>query len=202
MTLRKRLFWLLLLILLLVLPAVAMLGQRLLLAERDNEDHQDLHRLSTLLQHSLERHARYQLSRLEGLALRLALDDRSPATLPGEADALLLIAPPAPAEVLFSRLDEKTLARVLTEPVGQGLSPRVRLEWLEEPLLLLEVPLPDGKGRLLASQRLDARRLFGGWRHQFAEQPAGIQALTGQQAALAIRQRHFQQQQRLLQPLR
>lgn len=161
MTLRKRLFWLLLLILLLVLPAVAMLGQRLLLAERDNEDHQDLHRLSTLLQHSLERHARYQFSRLEGLALRLALDDRSPATLPGEADALLLLAPPAPAEVLFSRLDEKTLARVLTEPVGQGLSPRVRLEWLEEPLLLLEVPLPDGKGRLLASQRLDARRLFG-----------------------------------------
>src|SRR5690606_14353033 len=46
MTLRKRLFWLLLLILLLVLPAVAMLGQRLLLAERDNEDHQDLHRLA------------------------------------------------------------------------------------------------------------------------------------------------------------
>lgn len=165
MTLRKRLFWLFSLLLMLVLLVVATLGHRLFLARLDASDHQSLDKASTQLQHILETQAGSLLGRLDGYAVRLTLADPPPAALPGGLDFILRINAQHQVETLMSRLPDAewaALRQALDIPDQPPDAAHTRLEWLnEQPLNLFSVPLPDGEGQLLAGRRLQAEQLSG-----------------------------------------
>lgn len=161
MTLRKRLSWLFLLLLLLVLLAVNVLGERLLLPYLDQQDQLRLHQASGQVQHALEQQGRYLLSRLDGYALRLASATEDVPAAPAELDFILRLDDGEPALSLFSRL-EMDLAQLAPDaPLAAAEPPTISLAWWQEqPLILLGLPLPNGQGRLLAGQRLDPVRLL------------------------------------------
>ena len=158
MTLRKRLFWLFLSLLLLVLLVVTLLGEHLLLPHLDQQDHLRLRQAAAQLQNGLEQQGRYLLSRLDAYALRLAVTGEDAPAVPAELDFILRLETGQPAESLFSRLPVDLAP--LADDTGIE-RPAISLRWWrEQPLILLSVPLPGDQGYLLAGQRLDPVRLL------------------------------------------
>ncbi len=125
MTLRKRLSWLFLLLLLLVLLAVNVLGERLLLPYLDQQDQLRLHQASGQVQHALEQQGRYLLSRLDGYALRLASATEDVPAAPAELDFILRLDDGEPALSLFSRLEMDLAQLALDAPLAAAEPPTI-----------------------------------------------------------------------------
>jgi len=196
MTLRKRLFWVFSFLLTLVMLGLALLGHQLLLARLDLSDRQTLDKAATQVRQTLESQARHQLSRLDGLAVRLALTGLAPEELPGELDFILHLDAQRRVNPLLARLPDaewQPLRQALELPGRPPAASSIRLEWLlEQPLMLFSVPLSDGSGQLFAGRRLTPEQLtdedaFPGLRLSFVA-PDGAGASAGTLDAPVIQQ--------------
>ena len=174
MTLRTRLLWLFIPLLLLVLLTVYLLSDRLLLARTDRQDAQRLHETAALVHNSLLLHSQRQLAILRNLAWR---SGAASASVAGEQEERLaelgldfVLQVDRQGRIVAQQwlpavphaLRQQLLDRVRAPEAAQEA--QVRLLWIEQnALLLLGSPLGNHAnardGRLIAGKLYDSAAL-------------------------------------------